>query len=326
MTTPRSWPRIAVVGAGAVGCYYGGMLARAGAAVTLIGRPAHVDAMQTHGLVLEMHGASEHVRVQASTEIAAAAGADVVLVCVKSGATESAARSLTSHVASDTIVVSMQNGVDNPARMRPLLPAEVLGCVVYVGCEMAGPGHVRHMGRGELVLGGRVGSAAGERAASKVAAMFERAGVHCTVSRNIDGELWTKLIVNCAYNAISALARSSYGPMVASPWSQQVMPQVVDEALAVARADGVHVDSDGLLERVLDVGRAMPGQISSTAQDIGHGKATEIDALNGYVTRRGTELGVPTPVNRTLHALVKLLELATVQREGNDARGVRIER
>ena len=301
------WPRIAVVGAGAVGCYYGAMLARAGAPVTLVGRARHVDAIRRDGLVLEMHGTREHVRAEASTDPAAVAGARLVLVCVKSGDTEAAARALAPHVTPETIVVSLQNGVDNPARMRPLLAAEVLGCVVYVGSEMAGPGHVRHRGRGELVIGGRAGA---DAAAREAAATFERAGVACTVSDNIDGELWTKLIVNCAYNALSALTRLPYGAMVASPWSQQVMPQVVDEAVAVARADGVRVDTAGLLDRVLAIARTMPGQISSTAQDINAGKASEIDALNGYVARRGEALRVPVPVNRTLHALVKLLEIA----------------
>jgi 2-dehydropantoate 2-reductase len=132
-------PRVAVVGAGAVGCYYGGMLARAGARVTLIGRPVHVEAVRRDGLVLERQGAREHVPVDASTDVAAAAGATLVLVCVKSGDTEEVARALAPHLSRDPTVVSLQNGVDNAARMRPLLAATVLACVVYVGCEMAGP-------------------------------------------------------------------------------------------------------------------------------------------------------------------------------------------
>ncbi len=309
----EAWPRIAVVGAGAVGCYYGGMLARAGAPVTLIGRARHVDAMQGAGLVLEMGGTREQVAVAAATDVAAVAGARIVLVCVKSGDTESSARAMAPHLDRDAIVVSLQNGVDNARRMRPLLAAPVLSCVVYVGCEMAGPGHVRHMGRGELVIGGEPGADAGAGAARAVAALFVRAGVPCTVSADIDADLWGKLIVNCAYNPLSALTRLPYGPMTASPWSREVMPQVVAEAIAVAHADGVRLATEGLLERVLALGSSMPGQISSTAQDVGQGKATEIDALNGYVARRGEALGVPTPVNRTLHALVKLLEIAATR-------------
>ncbi|MFO1395737.1 MAG: 2-dehydropantoate 2-reductase [Burkholderiales bacterium] len=309
-----AWPRIAVVGAGAVGCYYGGMLARAGAPVTLVGRAVHVDAIRRDGLTLEIGSKREQVDATAATDVAAIADARIVLVCVKSGDTEATARAMAPHLARDALVVSLQNGVDNARRMRPLLYAQVLACVVYVGCEMAGPGHVRHMGRGDLVVGGEPGSDAAARAAADVAAHFVRAGVPCTVSADIDADLWGKLIVNCAYNPLSALTRLPYGPMTASPWSREIMPQVVAEAIAVAHADGVRLRTDGLLERVLALGASMPGQISSTAQDIGHGKATEIDALNGYVARRGEALGVPTPVNRTLHALVKLLEIGVARR------------
>ena len=232
---------------------------------------------------------------------------------MKSGDTDAAAKSIAPHLAPGATIVSLQNGVDNAARMRPLVDAEVLAAVVYVGCQMAGPGHVRHTGRGDLVIGGRPGSGEASQRATAVAAVFERAGVPCRVSPSVDGELWTKLLINCAYNAACALSRLQYGPMIASPWARELMSEVVAETVAVARADGVPLDTDGLLERVWSIGAAMPAQISSTAQDIGLGKPTEIDALNGYVARRGAELGVPTPVNRTLHALVKLRELAAVK-------------
>jgi 2-dehydropantoate 2-reductase len=299
------WPKIAVFGAGAVGCYYGGMLARAGAPVTLVGRPAHVEAIRREGaLLFEKGGTVERVPLAASAEAAGVAGAGIVLFCVKSGDTEAGARAIAAHLSRQATVVSLQNGVDNAACIARTVDAQVIAAVVYVGCQMAGPGHVRHMGRGDLVLDAR---------GPAVVALFERAGVKCRASDNIDGDLWEKLIANSAYNALSALARQPYGPILSSPWSRELMPQVVAEALAVARAEGVRVEQQGLLERVMAIGKAMPGQFSSTAQDIGLGKPTEIDALNGYVARRGAALGVATPVNRTLHALVKLLELGTAQ-------------
>jgi 2-dehydropantoate 2-reductase len=175
---------------------------------------------------------------------------------------------------------------------------------------MAGPGHVRHTGRGDLVIGGLRGSAEGARRARQVAALFERAGVPCVVSPDIDAELWLKLIANCAYNPTSALSRLRYGRMLAQPEGPDLMRAIVAEAVAVARAEGVDLPSDDLLEKVFAIGKAMPTQISSTAQDIGLGKRTEIDALNGHVARRGAALGVPTPVNTTLWQLVKLLETA----------------
>jgi 2-dehydropantoate 2-reductase len=305
-----SWPRVAVFGAGAVGCFFGGMLARAGASVTLVGRPAHVEAIRRDGLLMEALTFREHVRVAADTDPAAVVGHDVVLFCVKSGDTEAGARAIAPHLAPGAVVVSLQNGVDNPARLAPLVGAEVLGAVVYVGCGMAGPGHVRHTGRGDLVIGGLRGSAAGEHRAREVAALFERAGVPCVVSPDIDADLWLKLIVNCAYNPTSALSRLQYGRMLAQAEGPDLMRAIVAEAVAVARAEGVNLPAEGLVDKVLAVGKGMPTQISSTAQDIGLGKITEIDALNGHVARRGAARGVPTPVNTTLWQLVKLLETA----------------
>jgi 2-dehydropantoate 2-reductase len=307
------FPRVAVLGAGAVGCFFGGMLARAGAAVTLIGRPAHVEAMRRDGLHMQTLKFDERVRVAASTEPAAVAGHDVVLFCVKSGDTEGGARAIAPHLAPGAVVVSLQNGVDNPARIRPHVPVEVLGTVVYVGCEMAGPGHVRHTGRGDLIIGGLRGSATGAAHARRMAATFERAGVPCVVSADVDVDLWMKLIVNCAYNPASALSRLQYGRILAQPEGPDLMRAVIEETIAVARAEGVNLPTDGLVDKVLGVGKAMPTQISSTAQDINLGKRTEIDALNGHVARRGAALGVPTPVNATLWQLVKLLETATAK-------------
>src|SRR5258706_10709632 len=145
--------RIAVMGAGAVGCYYGGMLARAGHAVTLIGRARHVDALRRAGLLLGTQSFRAHVPVQASTEASAVRGATLVLCCVKSTDTEAAAADLAAHLEPDALVLSLQNGVDNAERLQALLRQRVAPAVVYVAAEMAGPGHVRPHGRGELVIG-----------------------------------------------------------------------------------------------------------------------------------------------------------------------------
>ena len=145
--------KIAVMGAGAVGCYYGGMLARAGHDVTLIGRPNHVDAIQRDGLLLDTQTFKQHVRLQASTEPSAVAGATLVLFCVKSTDTESAAAAIRPYLLPGALVLSLQNGVDNAVRLQATLPdQEVAASVVYVATEMPGPGHVKHNGRGELVI------------------------------------------------------------------------------------------------------------------------------------------------------------------------------
>ncbi|MBL8385772.1 MAG: 2-dehydropantoate 2-reductase [Burkholderiales bacterium] len=309
-TMNSAQPVVAVVGAGAVGCYYGGMLARAGAAVTLIGRPAHVEAIRQGGLVFEARGRTERVAVAAETQIAAAAGAQLVLFCVKSTDTDAAAAALAPHLAGDALVLALQNGVDNPPRIAARVAVPVVPAVVYVACHMAGPGHVRHTGRGDLVIGALRGAAhaAGSARLASLAATLDAAGIPCRVSANVEGELWGKLLINCTYNAISALGRAQYKRLTALPESRELMAAVVREVLAVAAAEGVVMPPGDWVETALALSQSMPEATSSTAQDIARGKRTEIDHLNGYVAACGAARGVPTPVNRALFALVKLVE------------------
>ena len=292
--------KFAVMGAGAVGCYYGGMLARAGHEVVLIARPQHVQAIAQHGLLLETQSFTEHVPLQASSEPAAVRGAQCVLLCVKSTDTENAAAALAPHLAPDAVVLSLQNGVDNAERAQAVLPQTVLPTVVYVAVGMAGPGHVKHHGRGELVIGPSPHTTA-------LQAEFARAGVALQISDNVAGALWTKLIINCAYNALSAITQLPYGRLVQGPSVPAVMDDAVDECLAVAQARGVVLPAD-IREQVRAIATTMAGQRSSTAQDLARGKPSEIDYLNGHVVRQGEQLGIATPVNRTLQALVKTLE------------------
>lgn len=302
MNAPLPSPlRVAIMGAGAVGCFFGGMLARAGHRVTLIGRPPHVQAVQSQGLRMETIGFDEAVRLDASSEASAVAGADLVLFAVKSTDTEAAGEQIRPHLAPGALVLCLQNGVDNAERLRGVLPGHaVAAAVVYVATEMAGPGHLRHHGRGELVIEPSARSEA-------VAQALIGAGVPTEVSDNVRGALWAKLILNCAYNALSAVGRIPYGALVERPGVTAVMRDVVAECQAVARADGVTLPGDIDLA-VRRIAETMPGQYSSTAQDLMRGKPSEIDFLNGYVVRRGDALGVPTPANRVLWTLVKLVE------------------
>lgn len=306
MTQQNGWPRIAVVGAGAVGGYFGGMLARAGAPVMMIGRPVFVEAVKKDGLLLDTLPFKENVRVEAATELEATRGAEVVLFCVKTTDTASTARALAPLLSANAIVVSLQNGVDNVEQIRAASGIDALGAVVYVAASVPAPGQVKHVGRGDLVAGPR--NARTER----FAALFERAKVPCRISDNIEGELWTKLIWNCALNAISALGRAKYGQIAASGDARKLVETVVYEVLAVARAAKIQPpgleDPKAALAGAFQIATQMADALSSTGQDMLRGKRTEIDSLNGYISRRGAELGVPTPVNHALYALVKLAE------------------
>ncbi len=295
--------KIAVMGAGAVGCYYGAMLARAGHDVTLIGRLNHVEAMNRDGLLLDFGSSQEYVAVSAATDASAIAGAELVLFCVKSTDTADAGAQIKAFINPDTIVLSLQNGVDNAERLGAVLGQPVIPVVVYVATSMGGAGHVKHHGRGELVIGPSAQS-------QVVADTLRPAGIPVEISDNADGALWSKMILNCTYNALSAITQLPYGQLVQGDGVWDVMRNALDECLAVAKADGVEVPGDvwGAVEKIA---ATMSAQFSSTAQDLARGKPSEIDYLNGYIVRKGAEFGIATPTNLTLHALTKLQESKT---------------
>jgi len=334
---------ITVIGAGAVGCYYGGMLARAGHQVTLVGRQQHVDAILRDGLLLETLRFTERVRVAASTEIDAdsVGTAELLLFCVKSDDTEASAAQIAPFLSRGATVLSLQNGVDNALRLQASLadvnpdvaialssaaeaapkatvPANaetgesdtsnangggniwVGPAVVYVAASMAGPGHIKHHGRGELVIGPSPRSEA-------LADQMRAAGIPVQISDQVASALWAKLVINCAYNALSAITQRPYGVLFAATGIPEVMRNLVDECRQVATAMQIDITVN-LWEAVETIAQSMASQYSSTAQDLARGKRTEIDHLNGYIVRQGLLHGVSTPVNQAMTSLVRLLE------------------
>jgi 2-dehydropantoate 2-reductase len=237
--------------------------------------------------------------------------AEIVLFCVKTFDTEEAARSLRRRLAPGALIISLQNGVDNVERIRSAAKIQAIPAVVYVAVAMTAPGRIRHSGRGDLIIGDMPAPGQqnpDERDLGLIAKLFARAGIPCSVSENIEADLWVKMIMNCAYNAISALGQAKYGRAVRNPWTRDLMTKVTEEAVAVARASGVRLQESDMSATVLKLAETMSEATSSTAQDIARGNRTEIDSLNGYIVRRGAQLGIATPVNQTLHALVKLRE------------------
>ena len=304
--TEAARPRVAVVGAGAVGGYYGGVMARAGAAVVMIGRRPFVDAVTANGLRIDAKHFQATVRVEASTELSAVRGADIVLFCVKTTDNAATARALAPFLSPSTVVVSLQNGVDNAEQIRAASGIDAVPSVVYVAAESMEPGYIKHHGRGDLVIGPET-----ERH-TRLAAQFERCGIPCRVSNNIEGELWVKLIANCALNPVSALGQAVYGRIAASEDGRKLLDEISYEVLVVARAAGIVMpgvdDRAAAMAVTMKIATQVPEQFSSTGQDLNRGKRTEIDSLNGFIDRRGAALGVPTPVNHAVYTLVKLLE------------------
>ncbi|MDX1643809.1 MAG: 2-dehydropantoate 2-reductase, partial [Thermoanaerobaculia bacterium] len=305
-------PNTAVIGPGAVGCFFGGMLARAGARVTLFGRPEsespHREAIREHGLAIDGVELQETIPLQVA-EVgtdegdAALAAAELVLFAVKSQDTLEAGEQMRGRLHPEAIVVSLQNGIDNPEVLAEL-GIDALPTVVFVAAAIEQPGVVKHRGRGDLIIGdpdrraGAPGDAAKLAAAERVSEWFETAGVPCPVADDIRRGQWLKLILNSMTNGISALTDASYRALVEFEPTWELALGIGREAVAVAKVEGTVLD----LDEIVAMGRKIAGGIgeatSSTQQDIAAGRTTEIDSLNGYIVRRGAELGVETPINR----------------------------
>ena len=306
MSEIRDWPRISVVGAGAVGGYFGGMFARAGAPTVFIGRKEFAEAVGANGLLLDKSDGQERIRIEATTEMSAIQDCSLILFCVKANDTSATATQMAPFVRPDATIICLQNGVDNADRVRAAANAVVVPAAVYVAVSVPEPGRVKHLARGDLTIGPP------SKHTTELANVFSRAAISCRVSENIEGELWLKLLRNCALNAISALGHARYGEIARSSEAKQLMEHIIDEVLAVAAAAGVilpGVDNRASgMAAAMELAMQMAGALSSTAQDLNRGRPTEIEALNGYIAHRGAELGVPAPVNHALFTLVKHAE------------------
>ena len=292
--------KIAVVGAGAVGCYFGGLLARAGSHVVLIGRDQHVDAIRKAGLLMNTQAFREAVPVTASTDISAIDGAGLVLCSVKSTDTQQIAGLMAPWLNAEATVISLQNGVENCQILEAALARPVNPAVVYVATEMAGPGQVTHHGQGRIIVGHRALSIPQQQ-------LFTAAGIPVAFSDNVAGMLWSKLSLNCAYNALSAITQLPYRQLWESPGIQDTMRAALAECLAIAAAEGISIPGDPWAN-IIRIAETMPEQRSSTAQDLARKKPSEIDHLNGYIVRKAVEHRIPAPVNQLLYSLVKIQE------------------
>ena len=305
MTTLHSTQSIAIVGAGAVGCFFGGMLAKAGHAVTLIGREHHVQAINTIGLRLEHSEFDVTLPIKASTDIADITQADIILVCVKSQDTLKTALLMKPYLKDSAIVLSFQNGVDNAEILSSELNRACHPAVVYVATAMAGDGHVKHFGRGELVIGSLEGHSS---PLIPIAELFNHARVPTEISSEIKQALWSKFLVNCTYNAISAIGKINYSKMTEINDVANLINGLTKEFLLVAHQEGVAITFEEAMAMNLHISKNMPNQRSSTFQDIQRKRPTEIESLNGLIVRKGIEFGIPTPMNETIYRLIKVIE------------------
>jgi len=293
---------VVVFGAGSLGSLVGGLLAREHE-VTLVGRDPHVAAVREGGL--RVTGAVEAAVEPAATTDGAGLSADVVVVTVKAFDTAAAARTLAT--GAFDAAVSLQNGLGNEATLSGALACPVLAGTATYGAELVEPGVVRCTGVGEVAVGARDGGSSAH--ADRVGAAFETAGVETTVAGDMPGRLWRKLAANAGVNGVTALARTDNGAVLAGD-AAVVAADAARETARVADAAGVDLGESAAVAAMRSVAGDTADNASSTLQDVRAGRRTEVDAINGAVVERGDDLGVATPVNRTLAGLLRAWEAA----------------
>lgn len=304
--------KIAVLGAGALGCSIGGMLAQAGHEVTLINRnPAQVAAIHSEGLRMRTAQGELTVHARAATSAQGLGPQDLVVLLVKSFHTREAMAGALELVGPGTVVMSLQNGLGHEDILAELVGRErLLAGKTYVGGVMLAPGRIIAGVAGKETLIGELDGRITPRALA-IGEAFNAAGLATTVSGNILGVIWDKLLVNVATGAVSAITGLTYGPLYQLPGIEATAIAAVQEAMDVARACGVPLTTTDARDAWTKASAGLPADFkTSMLQSLDKGSATEIDFINGAVVRRGERCGVATPVNRTLAACIQGLERA----------------
>jgi len=317
--------KVGIVGAGAIGGFLGGRLARAGVEVTLVARGPHLRAMRESGLRVIDSGGEWRVRVDATDDIAAMRDAGAVFVTLKAHSLPPVADRLAASLGPDSVVVSAQNGIPwwyfqrhggelegihlesvDPGGVvaNAIDPRRVIGCVVYPATSLVSPGVIRHVEGERFSLGELDGSQSAR--ILELSHVLVSAGLKAPVQQRIRAELWLKLLGNAVFNPLSALTRASLGDIAQSPLVADVVRSAMEEADAVAQRLGIEIPVS-IDQRIKGAAR-VGDHNTSMLQDLEAGRPMEIDALTGSVVELGDRLGVPVPHLRTLYSAVKLLQ------------------
>ncbi|MBI9102533.1 MAG: 2-dehydropantoate 2-reductase [Spirochaetales bacterium] len=302
--------KISIIGSGAMGSLFGGKLASAGHEVMLYDIfQEHVDTINSKGVEIEelATGEKEIFKPSATSDPAKAADADVLIIFVKSTATEAVSKQFKAVVSGNPLVITLQNGVGNEDILRKTFGGENTAAgVTSQGATFAGPGKIRHAGNGPTYL------CISEGDNSRLAPLIEalnQAGFETKVEENIGNLVWSKLIINVGINALTALTGLENGRLVDFEELKEIMKDLVSEALEVAQAKGIHITYPDPLATVYDVCVKTAKNRSSMLQDFDRGTMSEIDFINNAIVREAGKLGIQVPVNKTLARLVKSLDL-----------------
>lgn len=293
--------RVLVMGAGAVGGYFGSMMQMAGEEVVMVARGAHLEAMRKNGLTVISHDDEIHLEVNATDRPSSSGEFDLILVTVKSYDTEKAADLISKNVGSSTLLLSLQNGVENDELLARRFGWEkILGGVAYIGASVIKPGVIKHFSGGKISLGEYPH---GARGAALIADRF-RQRIDISISNNILEEKWRKLLFNAGFNTVTALTGLSFRSAADCRETREVINGIITEGIKVARAEGVFIP-DAAVEGMFDLARSLGEAPSSMLTDLRSGRKLELYAILGVIIRKGECLGIPTTVSRTVYSLLK---------------------
>jgi len=295
--------RYVIMGTGGVGGFFGAKLASSGEDVWFVARGKHLDAMKNHGLNVKSTDGSFTISPEKVTGDAASIGvADVVLFCVKSYDTEVAARQISSFLNDDSIVLSVQNGVDNVDKIqRELHHGFAYGGAAYLSARITAPGEITETGGFQRIVFGPTSGPVTSRARD-IHASFLKAGIKCDLHDNINRELWRKLIFIASMGALTALSRLTHGEILSDPRMLQLTFDAMREIQGIAWKLGIDVEPVDEAKILEGLKRFDPNTRSSMFFDLVSGKPMEVEALNGTVVRFGEQLGLPTPIHRVIYA------------------------
>jgi len=299
--------KIGIAGAGAVGCHYGSMLQQAGYDVLLLGRGEHLAALQNDGLVHESDGVPKHLTVKATNSVADIGVCDVVMICCKMIGLSAMLEELQGVVGKGALLVSLQNGVEAPDYVSSAFPYHAIAAgTAFIGARIENPGHVIHSAAGGIRLA-QWQNGEGEVYFKPLVQALEAAGVPIRVEDDVRLMLWRKLLWNIGFNAITAITGRHARDVAAVPETLSIIRAAMQEAVAVANAEGVALTDEDITKHI-GVTLKMGPVKTSMWQDIETGRLTEVDYINGYVINRADELSLQAPTNRMLTALLHAIE------------------
>ncbi|MCC6766952.1 MAG: ketopantoate reductase family protein [Deltaproteobacteria bacterium] len=302
--------RILIAGTGAVGGFFGASLARAGHDVTFLARGANLAALRAAGLTVESIDGDFHVsRLTAVDDVGGLEPFALVFFTVKSYDTAAVARQIAPVVREDSVVLSLQNGVENETLLASALDLPpLMGAMTEIGAELVAPGVVRHVAEGTIFFGELTGHESPR--GRTLATLLTEAGIRHRLTREIAVGLWGKLMWNAAHNAVTALTHTTAGTAARIPATADVLRAAMHEVVAVARAQGIQLDPARVETTIAFSRDHLDTLRTSMLQDLERGRRLEYDAINGAVLRFGEAVGVATPVNRVLYGLLAALDPA----------------